>query len=81
MPTNFASYCDTELKWFETEAEAIAEANRQIEISRQESADYGWDEEVTDGIVVFQVVHRAEKISSNGYMDYRLSPVAKGGAT
>lgn len=77
MVKNFASYCDRDIKFFETLEEAEAQANLAIDVSRCEAVD-GWDEPTTEGIVVLQVIRRAEKIDPNvdyRCVDYRLSTI------
>lgn len=80
MPTvpkpQFASHCDTELKFFHTEDEARGDAVNSLQILRQEAND-GWDEETADDIVVLQVIARAEKIdpvADYRCVDYYLPP-------
>ena len=77
MAKNFATHCDTEVRFFETEDAAVSHAMSEIEVSRSEKND-GWDEDVTEGIVVMKVIHRAEKIDPNvdyRCVDYRLGSV------
>lgn len=75
----FATHCDTEIKWFDTLAEAESEAISQIEVSRREQHD-GWNEELTEGIVVMQLVRRAVKVDPNAdyrCVDYKLATCDK----
>ena len=77
MPKNFATHCDAEVLFFETEGEAVLHALHEIDISRREQRD-GWDEELVEGIVVLQVIRRAEKVdpfADYRQVDYRLGSV------
>lgn len=64
----FFTHCDTELRNFPTREDAQAHAVGLINQARQEQVD-GWDEETTEGIVVLQVVDRAQKVDADA--DYR----------
>ncbi len=68
MKYKFATHCDTEIKFFETLAEAETEAIHQIAVCRREAKD-GWDETLTEGICVMVVSHCAVKVDPNA--DYR----------
>ncbi|HLJ11477.1 MAG TPA: hypothetical protein VKU82_09820, partial [Planctomycetaceae bacterium] len=65
---NWAAYCDTETRFFETEFDAALHAQNELEVCRREATD-GWDEETTEGIAVMQVIARPTKMDPN--VDYR----------
>lgn len=74
---NFASYCDTETRFHDTEEQAVDAALQCIQAMRDDTFD-GWDELTTDNIVVMQVIRRAVKINPSApyqNVDYRLGTI------
>lgn len=65
---NFASHCDTELRFHDTEEQAIGQAHRDIASCREQAND-GWPEDVANEICVMKVVYRAAKVDPDA--DYR----------
>lgn len=64
----WATHCDTEIRFFDTEQQAIDHACDEIDVCRREAND-GWQEEVAESICVMKVVLVARKVDPNA--DYR----------